>query len=177
VWWGCPCLDHGHPYPRVVLLLLLLLLLLLWLLWLLWLLLLLAVCCACWGFVSSFIATSCVRARAFCILLFPTSGSFVPLLARTCQLLSRTVTALVPGFVCCALCVLSLCRPYEFFVSRVVANLHVVVSMDPTHPRFSVRCESNPALYNKCTVRCRACPLPLLLVDTNYVLDIGHLRG
>ena len=24
--------------------------------------------------------------------------------------------------------------------------------MDPTHPRFAVRCESNPALYNKCTV-------------------------
>ena len=42
--------------------------------------------------------------------------------------------------------------PYELFVARVVANLHVVVSMDPTHPMFGVRCESNPALYNKCTV-------------------------
>ena len=42
--------------------------------------------------------------------------------------------------------------PYEYFVSRVVANLHIVISMDPSHPRFAVRCESNPALYTKCTV-------------------------
>ncbi len=50
-------------------------------------------------------------------------------------------------------------------MSRVVANLHVVVSMDPSHPRFTVRCESNPALYNKCTVRC---------MKTSYFLAAAH---
>ncbi|CAM9131219.1 unnamed protein product, partial [Ectocarpus sp. 4 AP-2014] len=40
---------------------------------------------------------------------------------------------------------------YEFFVSRVQKNLHVALCMDPTNPRFAVRCESNPALYNRCT--------------------------
>ncbi|CAM9278979.1 unnamed protein product, partial [Hapterophycus canaliculatus] len=40
---------------------------------------------------------------------------------------------------------------YEFFISRVQKNLHVALCMDPTNPRFAVRCESNPALYNRCT--------------------------
>ncbi|CAM9731851.1 unnamed protein product, partial [Sphacelaria rigidula] len=40
---------------------------------------------------------------------------------------------------------------YDFFVSRVQQNLHVVLCMDPGNPRFAVRCESNPALYNSCT--------------------------
>ncbi|CAN0042899.1 unnamed protein product [Ascophyllum nodosum] len=39
---------------------------------------------------------------------------------------------------------------YDFFVSRVQRNLHVALCMDPTNPRFAVRCESNPALYNRC---------------------------
>ncbi|CAE7880984.1 DYH1B, partial [Symbiodinium sp. KB8] len=42
--------------------------------------------------------------------------------------------------------------PYEFFVSRIRANLHVVLGMDPHHPEFLVRCESNPALYTRCTI-------------------------
>ena len=42
--------------------------------------------------------------------------------------------------------------PYEFFVSRVKKYLHVVLCMDPGHPRFLYRCESNPALYAQCTV-------------------------
>ena len=42
--------------------------------------------------------------------------------------------------------------PYEFFVSRVKKYLHVVLCMDPGHPQFLYRCESNPALYAQCTV-------------------------
>jgi dynein heavy chain 2, cytosolic len=42
--------------------------------------------------------------------------------------------------------------PYEFFVSRVKKHLHVVLSMDPGHPLFLYRCESNPALYAQCSV-------------------------
>ena len=42
--------------------------------------------------------------------------------------------------------------PYAFFVSRVQKNLHVVLSLDPTHPDFALRCESNPALYSRCTI-------------------------
>ena len=45
------------------------------------------------------------------------------------------------------------CRSmYEFFVSRVRANLHIVLSMDPHHPLFHRRCESNPALYTRLSV-------------------------
>ena len=42
--------------------------------------------------------------------------------------------------------------PYEFFVSRVKKYLHVALSMDPGHPLFVYRCESNPALYAQCSV-------------------------
>ena len=31
-------------------------------------------------------------------------------------------------------------------------NLHVMLSLDPTHPDFAVRCESNPALYSRCNI-------------------------
>lgn len=40
----------------------------------------------------------------------------------------------------------------DFFVSRVQKNLHICLSMDPTSEKFGVRCESNPAIYNKCTI-------------------------
>ena len=40
----------------------------------------------------------------------------------------------------------------EFFTSRVKANLHVVLSMDPAHPSFGIRCESNPAIFTRCTI-------------------------
>ena len=43
--------------------------------------------------------------------------------------------------------------PYEFFVSRVKRYLHVVLCMDPGHPKFLYRCESNPALYAQCAVQ------------------------
>jgi dynein heavy chain 2 len=42
--------------------------------------------------------------------------------------------------------------PYEFFVSRVKKYLHIVLCMDPDHPKFLFRCESNPALYAQCAV-------------------------
>ena len=41
---------------------------------------------------------------------------------------------------------------YAFFVSRVQKNLHVILSLDPTHPDFGLRCESNPALYSRCNI-------------------------
>lgn len=40
----------------------------------------------------------------------------------------------------------------EFFTSRVKANLHIVLSMDPAHPSFGIRCESNPAIFTRCTI-------------------------
>jgi dynein heavy chain 2, cytosolic len=42
--------------------------------------------------------------------------------------------------------------PYEFFVSRIKKYVHVALNMDPTHPMFLYRCESNPALYAQCAV-------------------------
>jgi dynein heavy chain 2 len=41
---------------------------------------------------------------------------------------------------------------YSFFVSRVQKNLHIILSLDPTHPDFAMRCESNPALFSRCTI-------------------------
>ncbi|EKX39469.1 hypothetical protein GUITHDRAFT_160010 [Guillardia theta CCMP2712] len=41
---------------------------------------------------------------------------------------------------------------YSFFVSRVQKNLHIFLSLDPLHPDFLLRCESNPALYTRCTI-------------------------
>lgn len=40
---------------------------------------------------------------------------------------------------------------YDFFVSRVRSNLHIVLSMDPTHPQFIPRTDSNPALFSRTT--------------------------
>ena len=42
--------------------------------------------------------------------------------------------------------------PYAFFVNRVQIHLHIIVSLDPSHPDFLMRCESNPALYNRCSI-------------------------
>ena len=42
--------------------------------------------------------------------------------------------------------------PYDFFISRVKKNLHIVLSMDPGNSLFLYRCESNPALYARCAV-------------------------
>jgi len=41
---------------------------------------------------------------------------------------------------------------FEFFLRRIQKHLHVVISMDPTNDKFLVRCESNPALYTKCSI-------------------------
>ena len=39
-----------------------------------------------------------------------------------------------------------------FFALRVKANLHVVLIMDSSNPEFSLKCESNPAIFKTCTV-------------------------
>ena len=45
------------------------------------------------------------------------------------------------------------CRTlYEFFVVRVRANLRIVLSMDPSADGYSLRCDSNPALFTRCTL-------------------------
>ncbi|RHY58768.1 hypothetical protein DYB34_000770 [Aphanomyces astaci] len=41
---------------------------------------------------------------------------------------------------------------YEFFVARVQTFLHIVLGMDSRHGQFVRRCESNPALYTRCTI-------------------------
>ena len=41
---------------------------------------------------------------------------------------------------------------YDFFVHRVQQMLHVVLAMDPSNPTFLLRCESNPALYTRCSM-------------------------
>ena len=40
----------------------------------------------------------------------------------------------------------------QFFLQRVRSRLHIVLSMDPTHPQFAVRTESNPAILSRCTI-------------------------
>ena len=42
--------------------------------------------------------------------------------------------------------------PYEFFISRVVKNLHVCLGMDPTNDQFAKRCQSNPAITTACEI-------------------------
>ena len=42
--------------------------------------------------------------------------------------------------------------PYDFFVARVRRNLHVCLSMDPSNKKFTVQCESNPAVYTSCSL-------------------------
>ena len=41
---------------------------------------------------------------------------------------------------------------FDFFVSRVQRYLHVALCMDPANPNFLLRCESNPALYMRCSM-------------------------
>ena len=41
---------------------------------------------------------------------------------------------------------------YDFFVHRVQQFLHIALIMDPSNPSFLMRCESNPALYTRCTM-------------------------
>ena len=41
---------------------------------------------------------------------------------------------------------------YQFFRARVQRNVRIVLSFNPDHPRFAIRCESNPAIFTQCTV-------------------------
>ncbi|XP_069615312.1 cytoplasmic dynein 2 heavy chain 1 [Ranitomeya imitator] len=41
----------------------------------------------------------------------------------------------------------------SYFTFRVLQNLHVVLIMDCTNANFTLNCESNPALYKKCSVQ------------------------
>ena len=43
-------------------------------------------------------------------------------------------------------------RPSSFFTQRVKHKLHVALSMDPSDSQWAVRCESNPALFTRCSV-------------------------
>ncbi|XP_075448514.1 cytoplasmic dynein 2 heavy chain 1 isoform X2 [Ascaphus truei] len=42
---------------------------------------------------------------------------------------------------------------FGYFTYRVLQNLHVVLIMDCTNTNFTINCESNPALYKKCSVQ------------------------
>ncbi|XP_053312461.1 cytoplasmic dynein 2 heavy chain 1 isoform X2 [Spea bombifrons] len=42
---------------------------------------------------------------------------------------------------------------FGYFTHRVLQNLHIVLIMDCTNPNFTINCESNPALYKKCSVQ------------------------
>ncbi|KAM9321467.1 cytoplasmic dynein 2 heavy chain 1 [Gastrophryne carolinensis] len=42
---------------------------------------------------------------------------------------------------------------FNYFTYRVLQNLHIVLIMDCTNSNFTINCESNPALYKKCSVQ------------------------
>ncbi|GAA6081007.1 cytoplasmic dynein 2 heavy chain 1 isoform X1, partial [Tachysurus ichikawai] len=42
---------------------------------------------------------------------------------------------------------------FNYYTHRVQQNLHVVLIMDCTNENFTINCESNPALYRKCSVQ------------------------
>ncbi|KAK3531386.1 hypothetical protein QTP70_018186, partial [Hemibagrus guttatus] len=42
---------------------------------------------------------------------------------------------------------------FNYYTHRVHQNLHVVLIMDCTNENFTINCESNPALYRKCSVQ------------------------
>ncbi|XP_075054902.1 cytoplasmic dynein 2 heavy chain 1 [Mixophyes fleayi] len=42
---------------------------------------------------------------------------------------------------------------FAYFTYRVQQNLHIVLIMDCTNTNFTLNCESNPALYKKCSVQ------------------------
>lgn len=41
---------------------------------------------------------------------------------------------------------------FDFFIARVQSFLHVALIMNPSSPGFVMRCESNPALYTRCSM-------------------------
>ncbi|KAG2456324.1 DYHC2 protein, partial [Polypterus senegalus] len=42
---------------------------------------------------------------------------------------------------------------FNYFAHRVQQNLHIILIMDCTNSTFTLNCESNPALYRKCSVQ------------------------
>ncbi|KAH3759573.1 cytoplasmic dynein 2 heavy chain 1 [Pelomyxa schiedti] len=42
---------------------------------------------------------------------------------------------------------------HQFFLSRLRANLHVVVIMNPRNSDFLIRCQTNPSLYSRCSIQ------------------------
>ncbi|XP_018422828.1 PREDICTED: cytoplasmic dynein 2 heavy chain 1 [Nanorana parkeri] len=42
---------------------------------------------------------------------------------------------------------------FSYFTCKVLQNLHIVLIMDCTNTNFTINCESNPALYKKCSVQ------------------------
>ncbi|XP_064157010.1 dynein cytoplasmic 2 heavy chain 1 isoform X2 [Anguilla rostrata] len=42
---------------------------------------------------------------------------------------------------------------FNYFAYRIQQNLHVVLIMDCSNPSFTINCESNPALYRRCSVQ------------------------
>ena len=74
--------------------------------------------------------------------------------------------------------------PYEFFVSRVRKNLHIVMCMDPGHPQILYRCESNPALYSQCSVlwigewrNTSLRLIPTLIDEIKELIGVDDMRG
>ena len=41
---------------------------------------------------------------------------------------------------------------YKWFVAQVQVNLHVIFTMNPNSPDFHNRCQTSPALFNRCTI-------------------------
>eukprot|EP01063_Lacrimia_lanifica_P037885 TRINITY_DN7923_c0_g2_i1.p1 TRINITY_DN7923_c0_g2~~TRINITY_DN7923_c0_g2_i1.p1 ORF type:complete len:2747 (+),score=1343.32 TRINITY_DN7923_c0_g2_i1:292-8241(+) len=41
---------------------------------------------------------------------------------------------------------------YNWFVGQVQVNLHVIFTMNPSSPDFKSRCQTSPALFNRCTI-------------------------
>ncbi|XP_030632529.1 cytoplasmic dynein 2 heavy chain 1 [Chanos chanos] len=42
---------------------------------------------------------------------------------------------------------------FNYYAQRIQQNLHIVLIMDCTNSNFTINCESNPALYRKCSVQ------------------------
>ncbi|XP_028817493.1 cytoplasmic dynein 2 heavy chain 1 isoform X3 [Denticeps clupeoides] len=42
---------------------------------------------------------------------------------------------------------------FNYFANRIQQNVHTVLIMDCTNTNFTINCESNPALYRKCSVQ------------------------
>jgi hypothetical protein len=59
----------------------------------------------------------------------------------------------------------SMFRTFWQFFAEVKRNLHIVILLDTEHPRFGERLQTNPSLYNFCTVLWRNAPSRDLLIQ------------